>query len=171
MTEQPESQDPTVGATVVEQADTDTAETKPRQEKDWEAEAAKWKTLARKHEQRTKELAPAAQRLQELEDAQKSELEKLQGTYEQALGEASRAQHELWRERAARRHGLDDELLGFLTGESEEELDTRAQVLAEKLAARTEAEKPKPGPAPDPTRGQGAATGGSTADQFASIFS
>ena len=125
MTEQPGSQDPTVSAPVVEQADTDTAETKPRQEKDWEAEAAKWKTLARKHEQRTKELAPAAQRLQELEDAQKSELEKLQGTYEQALGEASRAQHELWRERAARRHGLDDELLGFLTGESEEELDTR----------------------------------------------
>lgn len=158
-------------ATDVESADTDaTTDAKPRAEKDWEAEAAKWKTLARKHEARTKELAPAAERLRELEDAKKSELEKLQGSYEEALGAASRAQHELWRERAARRHGLDDELIGFLTGESEEELNERAQVLAEKLAARVEAAKPKPGPAPDPTRGQSAPGGASTADQFASVF-
>ena len=170
MTEQTDTQAAAEGAPEAVVADTDTAGAKPRQEKDWEAEAAKWKTLARKHEARTKELAPAAEKLRELEDAQKSELEKLQGTYEQALGETSRAQHELWRERAARRHGLDDELLGFLVGETEEELDARAQVLAEKLTARAEAAKPKPGPAPDPTRGQAAPGGASTADQFASVF-
>ncbi|MFC7330813.1 hypothetical protein [Marinactinospora rubrisoli] len=151
-------------------ADMEAEAAKPRAEKDWEAEAAKWKTLARKHEARVKDLVPAAERLRELEDAQKSELEKLQGSYEEALGAASRAQHELWRERAARRHGLDDELLGFLTGESEEELDERAKVLATKLAAHAEEARPKPGPAPDPTRGQSPPGGGSTADQFAALF-
>lgn len=150
--------------------DTEAPEAKARTEKDWEAEAAKWKTLARKHEQRTKELAPAAQRLQELEDAQKTELERLQGQYEEALGAASRAQHELWRERAARKHGLDDELIEFLAGESEEELEERAKVLAAKLATRVEAAKPKPGPAPDPTRGHAPSGGGTPAEQFAAIF-
>lgn len=150
-------------------ADTDPAPTS-KAEKDWEAEAAKWKTLARKHETRAKELAPAAERLRELEDAQKSELERLQGQYEEALGAATRAQHELWRERAARRHGLDDELIGFLTGESEEALDEAAKVLASKLSAAKEAAAPPPGPAPDPTRGASPPGGGSTADQFAALF-
>ncbi|MBV2364269.1 hypothetical protein [Streptomonospora nanhaiensis] len=151
-------------------ADMEATATPPRAERDWEAEAAKWKTLARKHETRAKELAPAAERLRELEDAQKSELERLQGQYEEALGAASRAQHELWRERAARRHGLDDDLLEFLTGESEEELEERAKVLAAKLAARTEEQAPPPGPAPDPTRGHVADGAASTAQQFAAIF-
>jgi len=151
-------------------ADTEAPAEQPRAEKDWEAEAAKWKTLARKHEQRTKELAPAAERLRELEDAQKSELERLQGQYEEALGAASRHQHELWRERAARRHGLDDELLGFLTGESEEELDERAKVLAAKLSARAEEDKPKRGPRPDPTRGQSPDAESGPAQQFAALF-
>lgn len=150
--------------------DTEAPEAKARTEKDWEAEAAKWKTLARKHEQRTKELAPAAQRLQELEDAQKTELERLQGQYEEALGVASRAQHELWRERAARKHGLDDELIEFLAGESEEELEERAKVLSAKLAARTKEPEPAPGPAPDPTRGVTPDGGGTPAQQFAALF-
>lgn len=158
-------------ATGQEGTDTDAPEqVKPRAEKDWEAEAAKWKTLARKHETRAKELAPAAERLREMEDAQKSELERLQGSYEEALGEASRAQHELWRERAARKHGLDDELIEFLTGESEEELEERAKVLSAKLAARAEGDKPKPGPSPDPTRGQSPDGGGTPAQQFAALF-
>lgn len=105
-----------------------------------------------------------------MEDAQKSELERLQGSYEEALGEASRAQHELWRERAARKHGLDDELIEFLTGESEEELEERAKVLSAKLAARAEGDKPKPGPSPDPTRGQSPDGGGTPAQQFAALF-
>ncbi|GAB3209796.1 hypothetical protein GCM10027294_25620 [Marinactinospora endophytica] len=161
---------PTGADPIVEQAaDTEPAD-RPRVEKDWEAEAAKWKTLARKHETRAKELLPAAERLRELEDAQKTQLERLQGQYEDALGAATRAQHELWRERAARRHGLDDELIEFLTGESEEELEERAKVLAAKLATRVEAAKPKPGPAPDPTRGHAPSGGGTPAEQFAAIF-
>ncbi|RCV53476.1 hypothetical protein [Marinitenerispora sediminis] len=170
MSDDTTSADAAVGVTGEPAADTEAAVETPRAEKDWQVEAAKWKALARKHEGRVKELAPAAERLRELEDAQKSELEKLQSSYEEALGAASRAQHELWRERAARKHGLDDDLLKFLTGESEDELLEAAQVLASKLAARAEAEKPKPGPAPDPTRGQSPPGGGSTADQFAALF-
>lgn len=77
----------------------------------------------------------------------------VQGQYEELLGKASTAEHELWRERAARKHGLDDELLEFLTGETAEELEARAKTLAEKLTAV--APPARTGPKPDPSQGQG----------------
>jgi hypothetical protein len=45
--------------------------------KDWESEAAKWKRQARENEARAKANADAAKRLAEIEDAAKSEAEKL----------------------------------------------------------------------------------------------
>jgi hypothetical protein len=45
-------------------------------EKDWAAEAEKWKSLARKHEGTAKANADAAKRLAEIEDANASEMEK-----------------------------------------------------------------------------------------------
>lgn len=79
----------------------------------------------------------------------------LQGEYEEVLGKHSKAEHQLRMERAARRHGLDDELMGFLSGETDEEVDAKAQTLAAKLSAATPAAEQRPGPRPDPTQGQG----------------
>lgn len=45
-------------------------------EKDWQAEAEKWKALARKHEGSAKANADAAKRLAEIEEANKTDLEK-----------------------------------------------------------------------------------------------
>ncbi|MFJ2863688.1 hypothetical protein [Kitasatospora sp. NPDC087314] len=45
--------------------------------KDWQAESEKWKRLSRENETRAKTNADAAKRLAEIEDAQKSETEKL----------------------------------------------------------------------------------------------
>lgn len=60
-------------------------------EKDWKAEAEKWKALSRKHEKTAKDLAPAAKKLAEIEDAQKSEAEKLAAAKEAAEAKADAA--------------------------------------------------------------------------------
>jgi len=51
--------------------------TPPEPPKDWQAEAEKWKRLSRDNETRAKANADAAKRLAEIEDAAKSESEKL----------------------------------------------------------------------------------------------
>lgn len=56
------------------------------------AEAAKWKAMARKHEQQAKANADKARRLDELEDSQKSELEKLTGKATEAEQRAAKAE-------------------------------------------------------------------------------
>ena len=42
-------------------------------DRDWEAEATKWKALARKHEKAAKDNADAARRLAQIEESGKSE--------------------------------------------------------------------------------------------------
>lgn len=106
---------------------------------------------AREWEKRAKANADAAKKLTEFEDAQKTEAQKLQDQYEEAIGRASRAENDLARERVARKHGLDDDLLQFLTGETEEELEARAKVLAERLGERKTAQARRP----DPSQGRG----------------
>lgn len=61
-------------------ADTATAETDQQADKavDWQAEAEKWKALARKHEQREKENAEKAKEYDTFKASQMSELEKAQ---------------------------------------------------------------------------------------------
>lgn len=76
-----------------------------------------------------------------------------QSQYEELLGKHSQAENTLRLERAARRYGLDDELLGFLSGETDEEVEAKAKTLAAKLNT---APAERPGPRPDPTQGQGA---------------
>lgn len=56
---------------------TDDAEAKPTQaDKDWQAEADKWKRLSRENESKAKANADAAKRLAEIENANATELEK-----------------------------------------------------------------------------------------------
>jgi hypothetical protein len=53
----------------------DTQDDQP--DKDWQAEATKWKALARKHEKAAKDNADAARRLAEIEKSGKTEQERL----------------------------------------------------------------------------------------------
>ncbi|MFF8412811.1 hypothetical protein [Streptomyces omiyaensis] len=113
--------------------------------KDWEAEAAKWKALARQHEGKhltalgltskteLDDLRAAAQKWADAEDAQKTEIQR-------ATEQAQTAQKQLEQERAqnarllaAASHGIPPELIDLLGNGSAEEINARAEVLAAQL--------------------------------------
>lgn len=116
-------------------------------DKDWESEAAKWKALARQHENRhlaalgfkskseLDSLREAANKYAEVEEAQKTEQQKLTEratTAEQQLAEVQSANARLM---AAAAHNIPPELIEFLGAGSEEEINARAEILAERLKA------------------------------------
>lgn len=122
----------------------------PAQEPDWKAEARKW-------EKRAKENTDAAARLAELEDAQKSEHQKLQEQLDQERLQGRQAAVEAARYRAAMKHGLAEEDLDLL-GDDPEQIEARAERFAARLAAaapepvphqRRPQERLKPGATPD----------------------
>jgi len=96
---------------------------------DWHAEALKWKAQSRKHEGRSKENADAAKRLKELEDANKSETQKLADDKAASDKVAASAQGELLRLRVAMRKGLTEVQAKRLVGDTEEELEADAEEL------------------------------------------
>ena len=112
------------------ETDTEAVEVKPTD--DLSAEVDKWKALARKNEARAKENADKAKRLDELEEANKSELEKLLARAEAA--EAKIAE----REKADAARKLADEVAkakgvsaSVLRGSTREELEAHAdEILA-----------------------------------------
>jgi len=116
---------------------------KPAQaETDWKAEARKW-------EARAKEYKPAAERLAEIEEAQKSEQQKLEDRAAKAEAEATAKAAELARYQAAINHKITDEReLKLLTGKTPEELEEQAAAIA---ALR--GEKGPAVPKPDPSVG------------------
>ena len=61
-------------------------------DKDWQAEAEKWKSLSRKNEETAKTNAAAAKRLEEIEQANASDLEKaVRKAREEAIAEVQQA--------------------------------------------------------------------------------
>jgi hypothetical protein len=102
---------------------------------DLAAEVAKWKALARKHEARVKELSPAAARLKEIEDANKSELEKAKDRETALQIELQKYRVAEVRRAAASAAGLDPELAEFITAVDEEEAKAQAEKLAERFKA------------------------------------
>lgn len=82
--------------------------------KDYEAEAAKWKALARKHEAQAKANAEAAAKLKELEHSGKSETEKLQAMLAEAQEARRKSTIEALRLRVAAEKGLPPTLAKFL---------------------------------------------------------
>ena len=109
----------------------DTGESK--QEKDWEAEAAKWRSLARKHENTAKQNAEAARKFAEYEDSQKSELQRLQERAEAAERERDEERRTRARLMAAAAHNLSADLLDRLGGASEEEINETAEVISKEI--------------------------------------
>jgi hypothetical protein len=122
-------------------------------------DVARWKRRAREWERRAKRNNELAERYPSLE----ARLNELQEQYEDALGARTRAEAELWRERAARAHGIPDDLFEFLTGASETEVMERAARIAERVTGPRR-------PLPDPTQGRGSAAPASPADAFAAFL-
>jgi hypothetical protein len=99
-------------------------------------EVAKWKALARKHEQQAKANADKAKRLDELEEASKSEQQKLMERAEAAEKAAADAQSRLLRAEVAAQKGLTAQMAARLVGSTKEELEADADELLADLAAK-----------------------------------
>jgi len=116
MSEQQETNEPT--ETVEPQPEPEG----PAQDTDWKAEARKW-------EQRAKANKDAAARLQELEDAQKSEQEKLAEKLTVTEKRAVEAELRAARLEVATSKGLPMASVKFLTGNTPDELAASADEL------------------------------------------
>lgn len=97
-----------------------------RAETDWKAEARKW-------ESRAKENSAAAKRLAEIEEANKTEAQKLAERVEAAEKAAAEAQAKAMRREIALEHRLSKEDAGLLDAVTDEDAMRR---LAERLAAQ-----------------------------------
>jgi hypothetical protein len=122
---------------------------------DLTSEIEKWKALARKNEQRAKENATAAQKLAEIENANKTELEKL--TERAAAAEARAAQIELaaTRNEIALEKGLTPSQAKRLVGSTRDELAADA----DELLADLKVSKPSAAPSSDAQGKQGEPVG------------
>ena len=97
-----------------------------------------WKQKAREQEKRAKENADAAKRLQEIEDANKSEAQKAAERIQQLEAEIAGAQRDALRFKVASKYGIGDEDVDlFLTASDEETLTKQA----ERLAGRSDQQK------------------------------
>lgn len=112
---------------------------------DHEAEAAKWKALSRKHEDQAKSNSAAAKRLQEMEDANKTEAQKAADTTAAAVKRAEEAEQRALRFEVAGEKGLTPAQAKRLVGATKEELEADADELLESFKPP---EKPKPGAKP-----------------------
>jgi hypothetical protein len=120
-----------------------------------EDEAAKWKALARKHEQQAKANADAAKRLAELEEADKSELEKLAEARSLAEKRAADAESaslrlEVALDKAPAGMGVAQvrKLAKRLAGSTREELEADASELFAEFAAPASDEEEPTAPPP-----------------------
>ena len=93
---------------------------------DYQAEAEKWKSLSRKNEDRARENAEKAKRLDELEEKSKSEIQKAIEAREAAEKRASALEVKVLRASIASTKGVDADLL---TGSTEEEITAAADKL------------------------------------------
>lgn len=112
---------------------------------DLAAEVAKWKELSRKNEQRAKENSEKAKKFDEIEDANKTEMERLKERAEAAEKAAAEERIERLRATKAATSGVSIDLIPVGT---EEQMDAAiAAAIAFKDAAVAEATKRKPSPA------------------------
>lgn len=149
--------------------DAGTAPVDSAQETEAQAEVD-WKSKSREWEKRAKANADAAQRLAELEDAQKTETQRLADAKAAAETEAATARAEALRWRIAAKHGISDEdAETFLTGGDEESLTRQAERLA--ALAQPNEDRQSPGPRPDLSQGsRSTTTTGDPASDFATFI-
>lgn len=109
---------------------------------DWKAEAEKWKAMSRKHETAARANADAARRLQEMEDRDKSDVQKLTDKIAAAEQRAAEAESRALRFAVAADKHVPADYLEFLTGDTQEELEAKA----DKLLALSTTPGGSPGP-------------------------
>lgn len=102
-------------------------------EKDQAKELEKWKALARKHEQRSKENVAAATEWNKLQEGQKSELQKANERAEAAEQASANERAERFRLIAASKNGLSADLVEYLGGGDEAEITARAETLVKNI--------------------------------------
>jgi hypothetical protein len=134
-----------VEAPTTEPTDTDQPET------DWKAEARKWEERAKTNAKKASENSSAAQRLAEIEEANKSELQRWQERAEQAEARATQfetqQQVSAWKAEIATAAGLPADVL---RGSTREEIEAHAEILKPLLAAMNRGPfVPSPGAIPD----------------------
>lgn len=100
-------------------------------EPDWKAEAEKWKTLSRKHETQAKSNADAAKRLKELEDADKTELQRATDTATAEKNRADAAEAKATKYEVAAEHGIQAKHMKYLHGATKEEIEESAKGILE----------------------------------------
>ena len=105
---------------------------------------------ARNLRTRVKELEAYEAKVRDIEEAQKSEAQKIQERADAAEQRAKAAETELVRERIARRHKIDDDDLDLLGTGTEEQIEARAERLAALKAAAVAAQVTAP-PSEKPT--------------------
>ncbi|WP_431870817.1 hypothetical protein [Nocardiopsis eucommiae] len=138
-------------------------------ERDDQEQGIDWKSKSREWEKRAKANASAAKKLEELEDAKKSEVERVTGRLTKAEAERDDAVAKLLRYEVAAATGIPPTAAHRLQGSSREELEADARELAKLLADKKEAERKEN--LVDPSAGRGSSAGSSTAEQFAAMFS
>lgn len=99
-------------------------------------DVAKWKAMARKHEREAKQNRTAAQELQALKDAQKSEAEKKDERIRQLEGELTKRESELLRRKVGADMGLPASLIDRIRGDDEDEMREDAQSLLDDLGKK-----------------------------------
>ena len=104
----------------------------PAQEVDWKAEARKW-------EQRAKENSTAAKRLSEIEEASKTEAQKLAERAEAAEKALAEAQADALRSKVIARHAIPEDYHEFVVGSTEDELTAKAEKVQKLIEAQSEA--------------------------------
>lgn len=115
---------------------------------DLEAEVAKWKALARKHEGQAKSNAEAAKKVKEMEDASKSDIEKATAAQTAAEKRAEAAEAKALRYEIALEKNVPAKLIKFLGGNTEDEIKAAADELLEAVSpadtgGSTTGDKPK----------------------------
>lgn len=140
---------------------TPTADTKA--EKDWQAEAEKYRKFSREWETRAKANSNAAEKLAALEESQKTEAQKIAERAEAAERRAAESERELARYRVAVAKKLPAELTDRLRGDTPEELAADADALLALVRVSNSLK-------PDPTQGSRSAASPDPAQQFADLI-
>lgn len=102
-----------------------------------------WKAKAREQENRAKANAEAARRLQEIEDAQKTEAQRLADRQAEIERERDEARAEGLRYKAAATHGVHPDYFDLLGSGTEEEITARAERVGAFLKVSSEHEQMK----------------------------
>lgn len=108
-------------------------------------EVEKWKSLARKHERDAKSNADARRRLTEIEDADKSDLEKANARIASLEGELGQERASRMRAEVAARKGLTADQAKRLQGTTEDELEADADELVRAFKPEQQQETPPNG--------------------------